>query len=193
MKKWFSKILCGIMLLLMAFAFSGCKENKYNAILYSDCNEWFTAEFLENNKVYGAYYENPDYIEGESDINERGYYDKVSPKQRTICVTEETFNAMFLPNTLQVDFSKQAVWVYVFTANYSTSREYYIEEILENDKGITISYKLQASNKKGAVRAYQRCLVVTMDKTDKNLTFAEAKSKPFLDMFSGCFNDCSNG
>ena len=192
MKKWFSKILCGIMLLLMAFAFSGCKENKYNAILYSDCNEWFTAEFLENNKVYGAYYENPDYIEGESDINERGYYDNVSPKQRTICVTEETFDMVFLPNKLQVDFSKQMIWVYVFT-DCNGCREYFIDEIVKEGSKLTIYYILEKKEGCGhiadATMPFQRCFILIMDKVGVDgVGFVRQRQKNTFGCDNGCYD-----
>lgn len=80
--------------MLLCF-FIGCFNRKYNAKMYSKSNDWIKKDFLEDNKVMGAYYFNPDYIEGNNDVEE-GYYDDSSPRSRTFIITEEeTFHQIF--------------------------------------------------------------------------------------------------
>ena len=45
-------------------------------------------------------------------------------------------------------------------------REYVIDDISVEDEKTTIYFKLAPSEKNDAVQAYQRCLVVIMDKND---------------------------
>ena len=48
-------------LIIFVCFFTGCSYSKYNAVMYSMSEEWILTSFLEDNKVRGAYYKNPDY------------------------------------------------------------------------------------------------------------------------------------
>jgi len=150
-------IVCGIV--------SGCSSNKSTAKLYSNSKEWVLPSFLENNKVGGAFYKNPNYVEGQDELDEEYYYDEESPASRTFIITDrEKYNTVFVEDSLKVDFEKEMVILYIFPDVYS--REYQLEELSVNDQIVTVKYKLESSDKKDATAPYQRCMVLKMEKSD---------------------------
>ena len=117
MKKTRAIILSLIVLFAVCATLVGCQPNgivnyqqycnKYNAVMYSTSKDWILTSFLEDNKVKGAYYKNPDYIESENDSVDKYYYDETSPKHRTFIVdNQDTYNTIFKENALRVDFNK---------------------------------------------------------------------------------------
>lgn len=126
--------------MLLCF-FIGCSDSKYNAKMYSKCNDWIKQDFLENNKVRGASYFNPDYVEGNDDV-EKFYRDNSSPKSRTFIITEEeTFHQIFLENKLDVDFDKEMVILYIFS-DVNPSRNYDIKTISLKNEVLNIALEL---------------------------------------------------
>lgn len=157
-----------IMVLLMALSsFTGCSNSKYNAQIYSTTNDWVSTSFLENNKVGGVCYENPNYVEGVDDPASKYYCDESSPVSRTFIITDqETFDSIFQRDKVEVDFSKDVVYLYIFADTSPSNREYIIDDISVENQKTTIYFKLNKNDKKDGVSPYQRCLIVIMDITD---------------------------
>lgn len=134
--------------------------------MYSTSEEWILTSFLKDNKVRGAYYKNPDYVDGADDSGDEYYYDETSPNYRVFIINDqETYNAIFKEDALTVDFDKETVYLYIF-ADVHPDREYYIHDISFEEEKLNIYFKLEHSNKKGATAPYQRCLIVKMDKNN---------------------------
>ena len=169
-------IAIGSILLMMLVIFTGCNFNKYHAEMYSTSENLVLSTFLEDNKVRGSYYKNPDYIDGEDDPADEYYYDESSPKSRTFIIDDqETFDSIFIKDKFQVDFSKKTVYLYIF-ADVNPSLEYYVYNVSVEEETVNIYFKLRNSNKKGSTSPYQRCLIVIMDKTDtSNVEFIKQK------------------
>ncbi len=165
------------LVLLMAFSvFAGCSVKKYDAVMYSKSKEWVKTSFLEDKKVRGAYYLNPDYVEGLDDPVEKYYYDEESPRDRTFVIdNQDTYDMIFNENALAVDFEKEIVYLYTFADVYPT-RNYYIDRIsLEEDK-VVICYKLEKKNVNDSTAPFQRCLIVKMKKLNlSNVEFIEQR------------------
>jgi len=158
-------ITFGMVLFVIFGLFTGCSGNKYNARMYSKAKDLMLSSFLEDNRVSGACYPNPDYVEDAEELVDKYLYDETSPKSRTFTITDvETFDSIFQKDKIEVDFSKEVVYLYIFAD--MSPREYVIDDISIEDEKTTIYFKLTKNNKKDAVRAYQRCLVVIMDKND---------------------------
>ena len=83
------RIISIVMVLLIVLGlFTGCLGNKYNARIYSHAEDLVLSTFLEENKVLGAFYPNPDYVDVE-DLEDdeypvdKYYQDETSPASRT--------------------------------------------------------------------------------------------------------------
>ena len=160
--------LTAFLLVLVIFVcfFTSCSYSKYNAVMYSMSEEWILTSFLEDNKVRGAYYKNPDYGDGADDSGDEYYYDETSPQYRVFIINDQdTYNAIFKEDALTVDFDKETVYLYIF-ADVHPNREYYICDISLEKEKVNIYFKLEHSNKKGATAPYQRSLIVKMDKNN---------------------------
>lgn len=144
--------------------------------MYSTSEDWILTSFLEDNKVKGVYYKNPDYIESDDTSGDEYYYDETSPEYRTFIVDDQdTYNTIFKENSLTVDFDKEIVYLYIFADIYP-SRNYVIDNILLEEEQVSIYYKLEKDNKKDATAPYQRCLIVVMEKTNtSNVKFVKQK------------------
>lgn len=148
------------------FLFASCSINKYNAITYSQANEWILTSFLKANKVRGAYYKSTDYFENVNNPEDKYFYDETSPKDRTFIIdNQDTFDTIFKKNTLTVDFDEKVLYLYIFADIYP-NRNYVIKNILIKENKLCIYYKLENKSKKDATTPYQRCLIVVMEKTD---------------------------
>ena len=180
MKKTRAIILILIVLFAVCATLVGCQPNgkhyinKYNAVMYSTSKDWILTSFLEDNKVKGAYYKNPDYIESENDSVDKYYYDETSPAHRTFIVdNQDTYNTIFKENALRVDFNKEIVYLYIFADIYP-SRKYFIDNILLEEEQVNIYYKVEKNNKNDASAPGQRCLIVVMKKTNtSNVKFVK--------------------
>ncbi len=177
MKK--ANIIALAVVLLMFFSVClGCSVKKYNAVIYSNSDEWIQTSFRESNKVKGAYYKNPDYVEGSDDSIERYYTDETSPKDRTFIVdNQEEFDKIFVKNIdeLKVDFSKRMIVAYTFNSVYHRNNKL-VNFVLEGDK-LTITYEMEKRPGVGdASMPFQRWFVVVLDKLDVNsVVFVEKK------------------
>lgn len=162
MKRYKITAVC-IVLLIVLSVFSACGKVKYNAKIYNMSEESFLSSFLEENKVKGAYYKNPDYPD---DADKKYYYDETSPACRTFIVNNlDDYSLFFAGDELGVNFDKEMVLIYIFADIYP-NRNYIINNILKEGEKVKIYLKLEKNNKKDATAPYQRVLIVKMEKLD---------------------------
>lgn len=124
-----AKFLSLILVLLTILSlFAGCSSNnKYNAVLYSNTTEWIDETFLNDNRVK-AYYLNENYIDGQSDPNDKYIYDTTSPSSRVFTVSDEAeYNRIFSNSPLDIDFEHEMVILYIFSDVYP-AREYRLKK-----------------------------------------------------------------
>ena len=141
-------------------------EIKYNAKMYDHCNDWINPDFLESNKISGAFYPDPEYDENNPDHPNKYYQEKSDIKTRTFVINDkETFEQIFLPNTLSVDFENETAILYIFSEVHGYLDCYISDVSVEGEKA-TIYFKYEFSEGNGATMPYARCLVVTMEKTN---------------------------
>ena len=148
---------------IILYSIAGCQKNKYNAKIYNSAENLFLNSFLEENKVKGAYYKNPDYPD---DADKKYYYDETSPAYRTFIVNNpDDYSLFFAGDELGVNFDKEMVLIYIFADIYP-NRNYIINNILKEGEKVKIYLKLEKNNKKDATAPYQRVLIVKMEKLD---------------------------
>lgn len=156
------KIKIGVMFILCLSCLIGCSGSKYNADIKNDFKNWISDEFLNNNKVRGAYYLNENYVEGVDDVVDKYIYDDQSPEAITLIFSEEEeFNAVFIDYPEEIDFTSQMVLIYIFPD--VSSNEYKLDKVQLKDMKLTIWLKLTNSHNKDVTMPYQRCLIVIMD------------------------------
>ena len=192
MKK--TKFTALFMLLVIVSTFlTGCvsvsgmySKLKYGAKMYSKCNEWLLPSFLDEHKLLGVAYKNPDYVEGVDDYSEQYYTDYEAPINRTFIVNdEEAYDKIFKENTLKVDFDEEIVFLYIF-ADCSPSQKYIIDDISVESEKVSIYFQFNSNFRSligyiGSTSPYPRCLVVKMDKIDvDNVEFIKVKRSSIL-------------
>lgn len=165
-----TKFLSLILVLLSIFSLlTGCSNNnnKYNAVLYSNTTEWIDETFLNDNRVK-AYYLNENYIDGQSDPNDKYIYDTTLPSSRVFTVGDEAeYNRIFSNSPLDIDFEHEMVILYIFSDVYP-AREYRLKKIEVNGEVLTVKTELEQKNVDDAAMPYQRCIVVKMNKVEIN-------------------------
>ncbi len=163
----FRLVLFVVMILSCSMFLASCvsQDNPYEAKLFSRVDQWMNASFLMENKVYGAYYRNPDYDPESLENGEKYLLDQSSPKDRTITIQDkQTFDQVFAVDEIGADFDKEVVYVYIFADVYE-SLNYHLTKV---DVGaqVTIEYALDFSLKGDAVMPYGRAFAVKMLRTD---------------------------
>lgn len=163
-------------LLLLSITFVGCSVQRYDAEIYSYVNDRLVPTFLENNKLSGISYTNPEYDEDEALKDDNyavpkylGYPD--APTSRTFIITdEETFNSMYVEGALEVDFEKEMVILYMYRTSTHRSRVFKIDKIEVEGDTLNIYFKQKFDKDKigvsDAVMRYQRCMTVKMKKIE---------------------------
>ena len=171
MKKILLIITCIILVITIICLIIFYDQIIYNAKIYSQSEDLLLPEFLCANKVRGAFYLNPDYDPNDKSSNEY-YREKNAPKNRTFIVKEERiFKEMFKENTLEINWDKEMVLVYIFP-DENPYRKYKLQSITVSDGNIKVYYKLDSGFNKDSTAPYQRCLIVTMKKqTVQNVEF----------------------
>ena len=176
------------MILLLATVigiFTGCTNiysiHKHSAEMYSQVQDWILPSFLEENKIRGVGYKNPDYIENDYDNPfpaPEYIQDENAPKNRTFLIdNQETFDSIFKENTLSVDFDNEIVCLYIF-CNCTPNTKYIIDEISVNNEKASICYKskIRLFSPLDTTNPYPRCLIVKMDKSNISaVEFVEMK------------------
>jgi len=140
----------------------------YNAVIYSHAEDMLLEEFLDENKIGGAFYENPDYVESFDYMGDRYIQYNDLPRNRTFIVKDkETFSEIFKKDAIEVDFESEMLLIYTFPDS-SFSRECYISGINMNKKMLTVKYKKESVPLGfGSSHApAQRWFVIKMDKLD---------------------------
>ena len=138
-------------------------DNVYNAKLYDDADEWASKEFLEENKVSGAYYVRPDYVEGSG--QDRLYRDLSAPETRTFVITNEyDYKEIFTESEVKVDFEKQMVVFYLCSINHR--RDGYLYDVVLEGKTLTVSYVYEYTNRNDASRPGVEGFMLVIDKLD---------------------------
>ena len=160
------KFITFSLITLLFFIFlTACSVNKYNAVLYSQANEWIDESFLKNNRVK-AYYLNKNYEEGKSDPNDKYIYDSTLPSSRIFIITEKNeYNEIFTNTQLSVNFKTEMIILYIFS-DVNPSREYKLKKISSDGGILTIETKLEHSDSDDATLPYQRCFVIKMNKSN---------------------------
>ena len=160
-------IALGLVAVTFFCLLTSCSTIRYNAVMYSKSKNWIDESFLENNKVRGAFYKNPDYTENiYDDTVEKYYRDETSPRDRTFIIdNQDTYDTIFKANTLSVDFDKEVIYLYIFADMYS-ARKYFISNISLEDEQVNIYYKLEKETTTDGSAPGQRCLIVVMKKTN---------------------------
>ena len=163
MKRYKITVVC-IVLLIVLSSLSACGKTGYNAKIYNMSEESFLSSFLEENKVKGAYYKNPDYAEDSDEY----YYDETSPVCRTFIVNNSgDYSLIFTGNELTVNFDKEMLFIYIF-ADVNPCRNYLLNKVVIDGETAKIYFGLEKSDKKDATAPYQRVLIVKTDKLDIN-------------------------
>ena len=138
----------------------------YNAVIYSHAEDMLLEEFLDENKIGGAFYENPDYVEGVDDPrNEIVRYDELPTTRTYIIKDSETYEKIFKADEIEVDFDKEIILLYVF-GDYEFYLDYYIKDISVVGKQVSVYVQKERSDKKGGAMPAPRCIAVKMDKLD---------------------------
>ena len=141
--------------------------------------------FLDEHKVYGANYKNPDYVEGADDNTKKYYTDPTAPEDRTFIIgDQETFDSIFKENTLEVDFDNEIVLLYIFSDAISKNK-YIIDSISVQSGRVNIYFKLKfnliSHLMLTGILPYVNCLVVKMDKIDvENAEFTKVEGSSIL-------------
>lgn len=159
------KILyCGITLVMMLGIFVGCRANKYNAIVCDEPNRWLREDFLSENLISGAYYD------------EKIYTDDIYPSSRTFIIdNNECFNEIFQSSSLDVNFEREMLVLHTFVSIYTRPIE--IKEVSVEESVLQIEF-IMGKAQKGtgdAIRPFQRYLLVKLDKLA--VTSAEFEQK----------------
>ena len=164
MKRYKITVVC-IVLLIVLSSLSACGKVKYNAKIYNMSEESFLSSFLEENKVKGAYYKNPDYPD---DADKKYYYDETSPAYRTFIVNNlDDYSLFFAGDELTVNFDKEMILIYIF-ADVNPCRNYLLNKVVIDGETAKIYFGLEKGDKKDATAPYQRVLIVKTDKLDIN-------------------------
>ena len=125
MKKVRRQIAVLLGIVLCAAVSAGCSGNAYHAELALlkrsvDLNGYIREDFLEENRVFGAFYPIGEAEDGTADYEQ--LTDESYPRERIFCIrSEEEFNGVFVlpPQELKADFQTQMLVVYTQACMYS--------------------------------------------------------------------------
>lgn len=159
-------ILGAVVLLAVIFF---CWKNRYGAKLYNgDVNTYHGVreEFIDQNRVYGAYYFNSECLEDSDESTEISYRDNEAPETRTFLIKdEETFKEIFYEDALDVNFEEEMLVLHIFCVHHV--RDYYLKNVtvkgdtLKIEIGVQIGFIANA-----AIRGSWKYVVVKMKKLD---------------------------
>lgn len=146
-----------------------CWKNRYGAKLYNGNVNTYGAvreEFIDQNRVYGAYYFNSECLEDSDESTEKDIQDKESPKTRTFLIKdEETFKEIFYEDALDVNFEEEMLVLHIFRVNHV--RDYSLKNITVKGKQVEIEIGLSNSfTAHAAIRGSWHYVVIKMKKLD---------------------------
>lgn len=163
-------ILVGVLGVVALFAVVFfCWKNRYGGKLYNGNINTYGAvkeEFIDQNRVYGAYYFNSECLEDSDESTEQDIQDRESPKTRTFLIKdEETFKEIFYEDALDINFEKEMLVLHIFKVNHV--RDYSLKNITV--KGEQVEIEIGLSNNftaHAAIRGSWRYVVIKMKKLD---------------------------
>lgn len=137
---------------LMAFTLWACDDADipYNAVLYDDAGEWINIEFKAANATAGV-------IPGDDAL----------PKSRAwLIATPADYDGMLMGTPFNCDFDNQMLVLYTFTTAYV--RTVKLTKASKNDSVLDIEFEMvkPKGTGGGAVRDYQRWLLIKLDKIE---------------------------
>jgi hypothetical protein len=168
-----------LVLTLLIGALCSCRDilsiREYNAQMYP-ATDMLLSSFVDEHRVGGLIYENPDYVEGVDDRQDKYYCDITSPNFWAIIIKDrEEFDKAFKENSLDVDFDTEMVLLYIFSSSIAESR--YIIDMVAVDrdkaciyfgaeKNVFQSVWYRLTFRAGWSAPRQACLAVKMNKAD---------------------------
>ncbi len=153
-----AKFVATVLVLIMSIGlFTGCFNNKYNAVLYDDqfasVKKWINEDFLVENRVNGYYRDENDELIHITD--------KKSPIVH-ILTEEEMYNEIFTDCSLEIDFEKQMVILYIFSDH--DQRNFRLKSTYVDGTVLQIKIERYRSEKQDHIPdSYQRILMIVMD------------------------------
>ena len=168
MKNVWKRIAVLLGIILCAIAPAGCSGNAYHAELALlkrsvDLNGYISEDFLEENRVFGAFYPTEESEEGTTDYER--LTDESCPRERIFCIrSEEEFDEVFVlpPPELKADFQTQMLVVYTQACMYS--RPVKIKQVKREGEGLFILFGMEERHGAGdASMPAQIYLFVIMD------------------------------
>ena len=151
------------------FALAGC-GNQYNATLtytrYDDLKAYINENFLEENKIFGAFYETYSEEYGKEYVQ---LEDEAFPRTRTFIIKNQSeFDNVFIekPQGPNIDFENQMLIIHSDTTIYS--RPIKLQTLKVDETVLTVKMKMN-DGKHGVADAAMPCqmyLFVVMDKVD---------------------------
>ena len=130
---------------------------------YGYANDWVGEEFLNENRVFYAYYPDNE-SEGEFflELNE--------PRTKTFIVTtEEEYRNLFPSDPIDVDFEKEMVILYISATAYpQKTREHYLKKAVLCDDVLTVTVKPEPNGEEilDYGGTYPRCFALKMEKAE---------------------------
>ena len=171
MKKVRRQIAVLLGIVLCAAVSEGCSGNAYHAELALlrrsvDLNGYIREDFLEENRVFGAFYPIGEAEDGTADYEQ--LTDESYPRERIFCIrSEEEFNGVFVlpPQELKADFQTQMLVVYTQACMYSRPVE--IKRVEKEGEELFILFGMEERRGVGdASMPAQIYLFVVMDALD---------------------------
>ena len=156
---------------ILCIGIAGCSGNAYHAELALlkrsvDLNGYIREDFLEENRVFGAFYPIGEAEDGTADYEQ--LTDESYPRERIFCIrSEEEFNGVFVlpPQELKADFQTQMLVVYTQACMYSRPVE--IKRVRKEGEELFILFGMEERRGVGdASMPAQIYLFVVMDALD---------------------------
>lgn len=174
MKNAVKSFICIIVLALVLCSCTLCacnEENvgkKYGATLINDIRQFMREDFLEENRTYGVYYENPNYNE-ETDIwSEEWMQQKDAPSTREFVITnEEEYLRIFKDtSSIGVNLETQMLVVHMFTK--INSRPLILTGMKIENNELFVKFKDRPAKPwiKDSTMPGQGCFAILMNKYD---------------------------
>ena len=137
-----------LLLVLIVGVFCGCADirsiREHNAEIYN-VEDMLLSTFIDEHRLGGMYYENPDYVEGVDDYKDKYYYDLDSPNFWAIIIKDrEEFDKAFKENTLNIDFEHEMLLLYVGLGGGGNA-EYTLDAVAVDGDKAAVYYEEKSS------------------------------------------------
>ena len=140
-------------------------ESKFNAWLDSYVNDYVSESFYDENRVR-AYYDIKDAF--GNDVG--SVKEKDAPSERMFVLNSQAeFDEIFVEYPEQIDFENRTAILIIFTSCILDTTPYFISEISEESKKITVRVDDQSSHDGDvydSVMLYGRCMLLVINKME---------------------------